>query len=81
MDVLTVSQNLTGDIRQRIATKVADPQLESFLIALLDRTVGDTAKFESVSLRGSTTGWLALAVPQRKTQMWIFAIALVMSEQ
>jgi hypothetical protein len=81
MDVLTVGQNLTGDTRQRIATKVTDPQLKSFLIALLDRTAGDTAKFESGLSARFDNGMARLSGTQRKTQMWIFAIALVMSEQ
>src|SRR5260370_33996598 len=47
MDVLTIGQNLTSDIKQRITVKVTGLQLRSFLTGLVDRTGGDPLKFQS----------------------------------
>src|SRR3984957_3713151 len=80
MDVLTIGQNLTGDIKQRITAKVTDLQLRSFLTGLVDRTGGDPVKFQS-----GLAEWFENAMNRlsgtykRKTQIWTFAIALAMA--
>ena len=80
MDVLTIGQNLTGDIKQRITAKVTDLQLRSFLTGLVDRTGGDPVKFQS-----GLAEWFENAMNRlsgtykRKTQTWTFAIALIMA--
>jgi hypothetical protein len=80
MDVLTISQNLTGDIKQKIAAKVADLQLRGFLTGLVDRTGGDPVKFQS-----GIAEWFENAMNRlsgtykRKTQIWTFTIALIIA--
>jgi hypothetical protein len=80
MDVLTIGQNLTSDIKQRITAKVTDLQLRSFLTGLVDRTGGDPVKFQS-----GVAEWFENAMNRlsgtykRKTQIWTFAIALTMA--
>ena len=80
MDVLTIGQNLTSDIKQRITAKVTDLQLRSFLTGLVDRTGGDPVKFQS-----GLAEWFENAMNRlsgtykRKTQIWTFAIALIMA--
>jgi hypothetical protein len=80
MDVLTIGQNLTSDIKQKITANVADLQLRNFLIGLVDRTGGDPVKFHS-----GLAEWFENAMNRlsgtykRKTQIWTFAIALIMA--
>ena len=80
MDVLNIGQNLTSDIKQRITAKVTDLQLRSFLTGLVDRTGGDPVKFQS-----GLAEWFENAMNRlsgtykRKTQIWTFAIALIMA--
>lgn len=79
-DVLAIGQNLTGDVKERIAAKVPDLQLKSFLIGLVDRTGGDPVKFQS-----GLADWFENAMDRlsgmykRKTQIWTFVIALIMA--
>jgi hypothetical protein len=80
MDVLTIGQNVTSDMKQRITANVTDLQLRSFLNGLVDRTGGDPAKFQA-----GLAEWFENAMNRlsgtykRKTQMWTFAIALIMA--
>jgi hypothetical protein len=80
MDVLTIGQNFTSDIKQRITANVTDLQLRSFLTGLVDRTGGDPVKFQA-----GLAEWFENAMNRlsgtykRKTQIWTFAIALIMA--
>jgi hypothetical protein len=80
MDVLTIGRNLTGDMKQAIATKVTDLQLRNYLTGLVDRTGGDPAKIQS-----GLAEWFENAMNRlsgtykRKTQVWTFVIALIMA--
>lgn len=80
MDILTIGQNTTDDIKQRITANVTDLQLKNFLTGLADRTGGDPAKFQS-----GLAEWFDNAMDRlsgaykRKTQFWTFAIALIMA--
>ena len=80
MDILAINQNLTEEAKQRIAAKVTDLQLRRFLIGLVERTGGDVAKF-----RSGLAHWFDNAMDRvsgtykRKTQLWAFAIALIMA--
>src|SRR5580700_7665908 len=57
MDILSIGQNLTADIKQRISANVTDLQLKSFLTGLADRTGGDAVKFQS-----GLAGWFENAM-------------------
>lgn len=80
MDILAINQNSTEDVKQKITTKVTDLQLREFLIGLAQRTGGDVAKF-----RSGLAQWFDNAMDRvsgtykRKTQLWAFAIALIMA--
>jgi hypothetical protein len=80
MDILAINQNLTEDVKQKITAKVTDLQLRSFLIGLVERTGGDVAKF-----RSGLAQWFDNAMDRvsgtykRRTQLWSFAIALIMA--
>jgi hypothetical protein len=80
MDILTIGQNLTSDIKQKITANVTDLQLRSFLTGLVDRTGGDPVKFQA-----GVAEWFDNAMNRlsgtykRKTQIWTFAIALIMA--
>ena len=80
MDVLRIDQNLTSDIKQRITAKVTDLQLRSFLTGLVDRTRADPVKFQSVLAEWFENAMNRLSgTYKRKTQIWTFAIALIMA--
>lgn len=80
MDILTINQNLTGDVKQKITAKVSDLQLRNFLIGLVERTGGDVARFRSGLARWFDNGMDRVSgVYKRRTQLWTFMIALIMA--
>ena len=80
MDILAINQNSTEDVKQKITAKVTDLQLRNLLIGLVQRTGGDVAKF-----RSGLAQWFDNAMDRvsgsykRKTQLWAFAIALIIA--
>lgn len=80
MDILTINQNLTGDVKEKITAKVTDLQLRNFLIGLVERTGGDIAKFRSGLAHWFDNGMDRVSgAYKRKTQLWTFVIALIIA--
>ena len=80
MDILTINQNLIGDVKEKITAKVTDLQLRNFLIGLAERTGGDVAKFRSGLADWFDNGMDRVSgAYKRRTQLWTFVIALIIA--
>ncbi|HKV56129.1 MAG TPA: hypothetical protein VJN94_15965 [Candidatus Binataceae bacterium] len=80
IDLTQIANAAPGQIKQAINANVADPQLNSLLTGMVDRTGGTIHQ-----MRQELAGWFDNAMDRvggaykRRTQVWSFFIALVMA--